>query len=247
MKTGKKLLGIISGLMVLCIVFAWMMPMQTQAASKKRKAMKAYKKYLSQTWLKYYDFDGKEYEDAYDDDDDGDGGMIEVYAYAPNVKFATAYINKDKIPELIVYVGDSLNTDNVIAEHPCGQLYTYKSGKVKCLGGFSLWEPSKSKYYKKKNLIADYAYSDASDHDIQYLRMSGNKIKLKLIKSYYTKETMEEFDMKKSIEYYDWTNGNEEISKKQFNKRLKKLKGNKSSSKFKWHKNTKKNRKKYLK
>ena len=140
-----------------------------------------------------------------------------------------------------------LNTDNVIAEHPCGQLYTYKSGKVKCLGGFSLWEPSKSKYYKKKNLIADYAYSDASDHDIQYLGMSGNKIKLKLIKSYYTKETMEGFDMKKSIEYYDWTNGNEEISKKQFNKRLKKLKGNKRSSKFKWHKNTKKNRKKYLK
>ena len=44
-----KLTGIISGLMILCIVLAWMMPMQTQAVSQKRKAMKAYKKYLSQT------------------------------------------------------------------------------------------------------------------------------------------------------------------------------------------------------
>ena len=56
MKIGKKLTGIISGLMILCIVLAWMMPMQTQAVSQKRKAMKAYKKYLSQKMLKYYDW-----------------------------------------------------------------------------------------------------------------------------------------------------------------------------------------------
>ena len=231
----KNLLRIISELMTLCIVFAWMMPMQTQAMSKKRKAMKAYRKYLSQTWLKYYDLDGKEYKVSIDEDWTGD--LIPVYAYAPKVKFAAAYINKDKIPELIVYIGDSLNA-NVSWEHPYGQLYTYKSGKVKCLGGFSLWKPSKSKYYKKKNLIADYAFDDSEDHEIQYFGIRGNKIESKLIKAYLTEN---------SIEYFTWRDVFVNISKKQFNKKLKKLKGNKRSSKFKWHKNTKKNRKKYLK
>ena len=238
MKTGKKLLGIISGLMILCIVLAWMMPMQTQAVSQKRKAMKAYKKYLSQKLLKYYDIDGDQYE--YEEDEeltsDEPGDLITVYAYARKVKFATAYIDNDKIPELIVYIGNSLNAD-VLGDHPYGQLYTYKAGKVKCLGGFSLWKPSKSKYYKKNNLIADYAF-DSSDHRIEYLKIRGDFIDLKLWKSYITKD---------SIEYYYWNDRTEEISKKQYNKKLEKLKGNNKSSKFKWHKNTKKNRKKYLK
>ena len=234
MKKKRGVLSFICGLMTLCIVVTWiLMPMNTQAMSKKRKAMKAYKKYLSETWLKYYDVDGKEYEDAFDEE-----GQITVYAYAPKVKFAVAYINKDKTPELILNIGDSLNTDNVLGNHPYGQLYTYKSGKVRCLGGFSLFEPSKSKYYKKKNLIADYAFDDATDHDIQYFGISGNKIKFKLIKSYVTKN---------SIEYYDWANGYKHISKKQFNKKLKKLKRNKKSSKFKWHSNTPSKRRKYLK
>ena len=236
MRKREKLIGLIFGFITFCIVFAWMMPMQTQAISQKRKAMNAYKKYLSKTWLKHYNADGEEYKDDYYDD--GSGNQIKVYAYAPKVKFAVAYINKDKIPELIVYTNGALNTDKVLGDRPEGQLYTYKSGKVICLGGFSLWKPSKSRYYKKRNLIADYAYSDTIDHEIQYFEMGREILIFKLTKSYVTKN---------SIEYLDWANAAIPLSKEQFNKKLKKMVGNKKPSKFKWHKNTKKNRKKYLK
>ena len=218
-----------AALFVLITAFL-IIPCEGRAASKKKKAMKAYNKLLSQSEINYYDWDGRRITET----DDNDKEYL-VTLRSSGLEFTTAYIDNDSVPELIFYGDFETGTEGPL--YPNAQVYTRRNGKLQYLGGLSLYSMSKSGYYKKKGIIEDYAYNDNSHHDINYYRIKGKTLKrLSIYKSYPSR---------KKVHYLKWPE--KRISHKKFNKKLRKYIGKARLKHFKWHKNTPKNRKKYLK
>lgn len=192
-------------------------PMEAQAASKKTKAIKAYKAMLSEKTMRW--------------------GLDTYYKAVPTDKcsFTIAYIDNDSVPELIVYSG--------YVSRPAGNMliYTYRNGKAQVVKntvtGRYYADGGEFSYYRKKGIfISCYCAGGVTDN---YCRMSRNKAGYKLKadnslmygKSYYRCAGEK---MKK-------------ITKKDFDKALKKLVGSKKKTTAKFYKNTASNRKKYLK
>ena len=218
-----------AALFVLITAFL-IIPCEGRASSGKKKAMEAYKKLLSQSEINYYDWDGSRIEETDDNDEDYLATLI-----SSRLKFATAYIDNDKIPELIFYGDFEAGTEGPI--YPDAQVYTWRNGDLKYLGGLSLYSESKSGYYKKKGVIEDYSYVEIHHHGIDYYKISGNKMKTLPISKIYPS--------KNKVRYL--RKGGHKISKKTFKKKLKKYIGKTKINHFKWRKNTSSNRKKYLK
>lgn len=197
--------------LLLLILAAAAAPANVQAASQKAKAVKAYKNMLSKKtmhWGNNKDFD------------------IPV----KNCVFATVYIDKDSVPELIVHSPDIPHWSD------CSVLYRYKNGKVQEVKSFSA--DDRFSYYKKKGVFVG---SDLSSGIVKsvYYQLSKGKASAKL-----TVNKNVEGIGGKWTKYYS---GKKQVTKSQFNKSLKKMAGARKKTTVKLHKNTAGNRGRYLK
>lgn len=177
---------------------------KADAASTKKKAVKAYKEFLSKEKIAW-DANWK--------------------VPAEECRFALVYIDKDNIPELVLY--------NTSVPHMggYGRIFTYKSGKVKRVGIVDI-DGNKFYYYKKKGVfISCYGNGGVFNN---YRKITKGKIVHQLQKGKALSDN--------KTRYYN-ANG-KEISKSAFNKKLKKLVGSKKKTSAKFCKNTKANRKK---
>ena len=210
-------------MILLFLCFIMLTPVQSNAANKtKTKALKAYKSYLTKVRKK------------------------NSHSY-----FGLAYVDKDKIPELIVRTEKPIKRgDNTFTEHTT-TLYSYKSGKVKAIqtnivnGTFKQFS-----YYKNTGVFATLI--DDGDYNLHYA-FSMNRKAVKLA-SDGTKSRIIAKEIYRNPYYYEGfiypkTNGNvKEIYKQsEFNAFVKKFNKGKKASKLKFVKNTAKNAKKKLK
>lgn len=133
-----------------------------------------------------------------------------------NSKFATAYITKDDIPELIIYSGLSPHTANRVF------IYTYKNGNVEKLGETQGYEP---RYFKKAGAVKDAIFSEGTSY-IYYKLKSGaaSRVVSKYSNAYRNEGTS----------YYNADY--RQITKSEFNKLLKDLVGSKKESKYSFRK-----------
>jgi len=179
---------------------------KVEAASAKTKALNAYKKFLAEKeipWDKNFKIP------------------------ASDCKFAIAYVDNDKIPELI------LNTNAVPHMAGYGRIFTYKNGKVKRVGPVEM-DANKFSYYKKTGVfISCYVQGGVT---YSYRKLTKGKIVHKVQKG-------EDAFGKK--EYLD--SNSKQISKSTFDKTVKKLVGSKKKTSAKFYKNTASNRKKHCK
>ncbi len=137
-KTAKLLL--LLGL-IMSLTFA--LSFTSQAASNKTKALKAYKKMLSQTTI------------------DRNGWPIK----SKNCQFSIAYIDNDNVPELVLY-----NDQDVPHMGGYGTLFTYRKGKVQFVAEMNLDSSSLAGYYKKKGIYTSYYYQGGES--ISYNKLS---------------------------------------------------------------------------
>lgn len=193
--------------MVLCVLAAFLaVPcVRAEAAPAKTKALRAYEKFLSKGTI------------AWD---------TNYKVPAKDCEFAIAYLDQDKVPELI------LHNSSVSHVAAYGRIFTYKNGKVKRVGTVDM-DDSKFYYYKKKGIFISH-YENGGSFD-NYRKIIKGKIVHKLQKGRQIPENR--------TRYYDA--GRKEISKSRFNQELKKLVGSKKKTSAKFHKNTSKSRKKY--
>ena len=133
MKTNAKR-NLLTILMLTVLLMLTAVP--AYAGTQKQAAMKAYKAFLSTKGLTLY----PESTDT-------------------KLSFATAYINKDSVPELIV------------KDKGYFAIYTYKNGKVKTLLPVDTMG-ALTKYYPKKNYIV---IDHTNMNDIMYQTLSGAK------------------------------------------------------------------------
>ncbi len=222
MKYLKKIL-------LLAVLLIALLPCQTQAASTRSKAVKAYRKFLSgstMTWRTAYN--------------------EKKTVSLSKCKFAIAYVDKDSVPELIVSSGDNMNA------HTDGYylLYTYKNGKVTFVANT---EDSFS-YYRKKGVFRATRWLWGSA-DIVYFKLSKGKA----TQTYYEyEEGSYDYNdngvsdhtyakiTKAKIPYEE--SSTKKISKKTFTSQLKKLIGSTKKTIVKtYYPNTAANRKKILK
>lgn len=128
---------------------------QASAKQQNKKAMKAYKKKLSAKKIAW---------------------GSDVYLDNSESKFAKMDINGDGVKELIVQSNAASHMDGYV------RIFTYKNGKVKSLGHFTVVD-----IYKNKKLIKD-EYSNHGISTIKYYLFSKNgKIKKITNKSELTK------------------------------------------------------------
>lgn len=224
MKEKLRVFIVKIGILSLMMAMMLLPTMGAQAASAKSKAMKAYKKMLSQQTIDW----------------SGDG------SYMPslnNSKFGLAYINNDGIPELVV---ENPNTNSASG---FGRLYTWKNGKVVEIARFrnmehvdELTDTYPFAYYKKTGIFK-YCNINFGNAYETFLKLTGTKTKN--VNLYHFALASELW----KIEHYsiDKSTGTQVITRAQFNKKLKKLVGSQKATPLKFHKNTKKNRSKCLK
>jgi hypothetical protein len=142
-------------------------------------------------------------------------------------EFALAYINGDKVPELI---------------YGNNAIYTYKNGSVSTMATYTM---SYIKGYYKKTGIVDVSYAHGNIYGSSvkwdyYYKVSGKGNTIKLTKCLY-----EETGKKSTTTYLN--SGYSNISKTKFKQQLKKLTKSRKLIKVKYYKNTAANRKKLLK
>lgn len=209
-------------MLIMALVIAMIPTMPGEAASKKSKALNAYKKKLSQSTVTVIP-KGKRVI-TWDD-------KIVTYKSSKraNVKFALAYIDNDDVPELILqdtYYGYGV--------------WVYTGGKVKCVHwGDSYDEPYG--YYRKKGMYEDISHSEGTPFGKRFYKFKNNKMTFKLLKWVYCEGQPE-------AEYSIISSGKEKyVSKATFKKKLKSYVGNTKVTKITMRKNTSSNRKKYLK
>lgn len=197
-------------------------PSAVEAASAKKKAMKAYKKMLAKSVLKT---------------------KVEG---TPKIKtkkleFGIAYIDNNSVPELVVRridrEGFYMGCDILV--------YTYYKGKVRQLtfafGSRGIQDEGdnpayqKPRYYKKTGIL----FASEQYGEQYFWKLSKGKIKSCSL--WYLHN---EFSDDGENEYYD---DGEKISEETYNHLKRKLTKKKKASYFKFRKNTSKNRKKYLK
>ena len=190
---------------LLCIlaVFLAVPCVKTEAAPAKKKAVKAYKEFLAKEKISW--------------DENWE-------VPADECKFAIVYIDKDDVPELVLYNNSTAPAGGF------GRIFTYKNGKVKRVGAVDI-DGGKFYYYKKKGVfISCYVNGGVFDN---YRKIANGKIVHKLQKG------KEIFDNK--TRYYN--SNKKEISKSVFNRQLKKLVGSKKKSSARFYLNTAANRK----
>lgn len=155
MKTSKKYWKIIIHCLFVCIClvsFLYTQGTDVQAASKKSQAVKAYKKFLSKSSIKWNDHKS---------------------IPAGKCQFALVYIDKDSVPELFV---DGSSAGAQAYGHLDGayKLYTFRNGKVKkvcdIVDMFS--------YYKKTGIFCTGTMLHGEY--ISYRKLSGASEHLKL-------------------------------------------------------------------
>ncbi|MCD8019568.1 MAG: hypothetical protein LUF92_08315 [Clostridiales bacterium] len=161
MKRSHKFLRI-TPFLVLAFILLFGFSINTQAASKKSKALKAYKKVLSQSMIY--------------------APNVGEYVSASECSFAIAYIDNNSVPELVICYGSytwGAAGDSI--------LYTYKNGKVKYVSVSGIAQYFV--YSKKKGIVRTYFPSDDPAYsDYSYYRLK--KAKLKSIKASTAKKTL---------------------------------------------------------
>lgn len=197
--------------MALLLVSFLMVPtVKIQAASKKKEALKAYAAVLESKENKAGNYN--------------------------QGKFALAYIDKNKVPELVYIYGSRTYG---------GEMYSYQNGSVRqnVVPAFMLYG-----YYKKKGVIlASHTHANVVSGEamevMYYLKYSKGKfpIKLSRVKSYLWKS-----GRKKNLSVTYCNVKNKEISKSKFKSQLKKMAGSGKAMKFRFYDNTSTNRAKYL-
>ena len=225
MGTRKRRIMVLMTFLTLTLAITALPSQDVRAASKATKALKAYNRVLKRDSLKF-------------------GGGTETIK-KKYMKFATAYIDKDSVPELVIHNVKKNSGSGYIED---GLVFTYKGGKVKRAGEINLHVESKIRYYKKKGILI--SYDDAGDgefgHFTEYMRLSGGTLSnTGLYKGYdfvqgqwvSGKMGDPDNDLDQGITY----------SESEYLAARNKMTGNKTPSKFKWHTNTSKHRKKYLK
>lgn len=195
----------------LLILAAAAAPAEVHAASQKAKAVKAYKNMLSKQIIHW-----------------GDNKDFDIPV--KNCVFATVYIDKDSVPELIVHSPDIPHWSD------CSVLYRYKNGKVQEVKSFS--SDDRFSYYKKKGVFVGSDLSSGIYKSVYY-QMAEGKAAAKLT-------------MNKNVggiggKWTKYYSGKKQLTKRQFNKSLKKMAGSRKQTKVKLHKNTARNRSRYLK
>lgn len=208
----NKRIKLLIKVMTLLLVFLVMAPtVKIQAASKKKEALKAYAAVLESKESKAGNYN--------------------------QGKFALAYIDKNKVPELVYIYGSKTYG---------GEIYSYQNGSAhqNIVPAFML-----SGYYKKKGVIlASYTHANV---------VSGEAVEV----TYYLKYAKGKFPVKLSrVESFLWKSGkkknlsvtycsakNKKISKAKFKSQLKKMAGSGKVTKFRFYDNTATNRAKYLK
>lgn len=143
-------------LFIFCIIIAF--PVQTNAASAKKKALNGYEKILNSSKIRLYISDSA----AYDD-----------YLESKDMSFALAYIDDDSVPEMIIRRTDKMEFwpgyDSII--------FTWKNSKVKRLNV----KPSGSaykvtKYYKKTGVFINHS----NFGETMYVKLAKGKTSLEL-------------------------------------------------------------------
>lgn len=177
---------------------------KTEAASAKKKAVKAYKEFLSKETIAW-DANWK--------------------VPAKECRFALVYIDKDNVPELVLY------NNSVAHVGGYGRIFAYRNGRVKRVGSVHM-DNGRFYYYKKKGIIIS-RYVNGGVFD-SYRKISKVKIIHKLQKG---KGLLDN-----KTRYYNADN--REISKSDFNAKLKKLVGSKKKTSARFYMNTAANRKK---
>lgn len=211
-------------LMCLLLLAAVLIPGRSvQAASGKKKALKAYSQFLSQSTVRW--------------------GQSTRPVTLSKCSFALAYIDKDSVPELIL-------SSNGETSHADGyyQLYTYKKGKVVRMDNLM----DGAAYYKKKGVYCS-SHSGTGGFEEYYFKISKGKAVYKLYamdekpigfdvnKDGRIGWNYERVTKARSPFYQSST---KKISKKEFQKQLKKLVGKtKKTIVKKYYKNTAVNRK----
>lgn len=205
---------------LLCMlsVFLAVPSYQVQAASAKKKALKAYSKMLSKKKIKR--------------------DSATIYK-GKNCYFAIAYIDNNKVPELIIY-----NTKDVSHMQGWGALYTFRNGKVKYVSQLTLDNVKRLGYYEKTGWFMDNGTWQGYGGD-DIMKLNKGKISNKLI---YSRETYDD-GYTVTIEGYSITNNGTytQVDATTFNRSLSYNTKNKKFKKYKFYKNTKANRRKYLK
>ena len=189
----------------------------TYAASAKVKAIKAYRKKLSKSSIAVFPKGTKLYDEFWEPP------VSYTSTKSSQVTFATAYITKDNVPELIV------------RDPKYGYaLFTYKKGKVKRLLYWDNYDYPYG-YYKKKGIYLNYASSEGTPHTDVYYKVTTTK----------AEKVMDVFFDGNDPLYYKVRNT--EVSASTFKKAKKSYIGKSKLTKIKMRKNTKANRKKYIK
>lgn len=213
-----RLETILKYILILALVIAMIPAMPGEAASKKSKALAAYKKMLSKSRVTVMP-SGKRIWDW------------ESYSFVKytstksgKVTFAIAYIDGDSVPELI------------LKDPKLGYgIWTYKNGKVRFVANGDS-DSSVIGYYKNKSIYRTNEYSEGTPYYKVYYKMSGTK----------SSKVLSVFDSDTGDSWREYYIGNKVVSKSKFNKKLKAYTGNKKMKKFNFYKNTKANRKKRL-
>lgn len=209
-------------ILLLTIAMGIILPARkVEAASTRKKAMKAYKKMLSKSVLKTHV-----------------EGTPKIKT--SKLEFGTAYIDNNNVPELVVRRRDKkgfyMATDILI--------YTYYKGKVRQLSfsyGNGIQDDGGSDYYKKPCYYKKTGVIFSSEQYGEQIYWKLSKGKIKACGPWYTHK---DFSEEGVDEYY---NGDNRISGSEFISLVRKVTRNKKASYFKFRKNTSKNRKKYLK
>ncbi|MDO4647768.1 MAG: hypothetical protein Q4B26_03885 [Eubacteriales bacterium] len=213
----------------LTLLLLMLIPQTALAASARSKALSAYRNFLSQSTFNWPD--------------------SRTIVDMQKCEFALVYVDKNSVPELLIYSGANYNT------HADGfyLLYTYKKGNVVFLGnmmdGFS--------YYRKKGVYCAF-HGGTSGMDRYYFKLSKGKVSAILYT--YDDSTYKGYDLNgdgvvAGISYYKVISAKDpmylsvtgkRISKRSFSRILKKQVGSTKRSTVKKYPNTAANRAKYL-
>lgn len=220
MKKKKKK----SIVMCLLLLVVLSLPVSAQAASQKKKALKAYEKFLTKETVGFLD----------------GGGASEDVSMA-ECRFALAYIDDNSVPELVIYSPEieKLDWDGGLKYggdyYGCYTVYTYKNGKVKRTAHTQLVKFAG--YYKKEGVVSErYTIKNGLKENCYILRKGKLKEAFSKAKNTRSKKGIYRNEMKQTA-----------ISKAAYEKGLKSLTGGKRITKVKFRANTAANRKKYLK
>ena len=210
----------------LLLITTFLLVTPVSAATKKAKALEAYRDILSQTSVT---IDDKTYSE---------------YELKERCSFATAYIDNDSIPELIIK--STYNGQN----HGFYHVFSYIDGKVVhvCQLGIEF------KYYKKRGLIRtdwQLSYTQGGPGSVeQYIYMKKGKAKTSDSYSIYKAGTYGRTKDNKSYTKGTFTGAgvrsNKTISAKKYKSAIRKIMNNKKATKPKFFKNTEANRNKKL-